>query len=184
MARITGFVAAAERILKAKADVARQAILDLDLPPTATESMLVTISRHENGGVLPEWRFVMLNPLQCLAVWNAIEELPAEKRPRDVDRAFKLVITHVEQNTGIVTLTREEMAVRMRCPPQEVSKAMGVLAEMKVIFRERIKTPGMRGPGVARYRVNQWVAWNGKLELRAEQAQQVPLPFVVVQGGR
>lgn len=184
MAKITRFVPKAERIAKDKAEAVRQAILDLDLPTTATEAMFVTIARHENGGRLSDWRFNMLNPSQCLAIWNAIEELSGEDRPRIVRRVFDYVLTHIEQNTGIVTLTREELAGKIGIRPQEVSEAMGVLERMKVVFRERVKVAGMRGPGMARYRLNQWVAWNGDLDVRREQAKQVPLPFDVIDGGK
>lgn len=173
-----------ERIAKAKADELRQAVLDFGLPTTATEDILVTIARHETGGLLPEWKFNMISPAQCLAIWDAIDQLPGEDRPREVDRIFKLVITHIETNTGIVTLTRDEIAARLGLRPQEVSEAMGVLERMKVIFRERKRIAGMRGPGIARYRLNQHVAWNGKLEVRKQQAEQIPLPFAVIEGGK
>lgn len=184
MAKITRFVPKAERIAKEKAEAARQAVLALDLPQTATEDMLVTIARHENGGKLSDWRFHMISPAQCLAVWEMIDKLPETDRPREVDRVFKLVITHIETNTGLVTLTREEMATKLGLRPQEVSLAMGVLERERVIFRERKKVAGMRGPGVARYRLNQHVGWNGDLEVRREQAKQVPLPFDVIDGGK
>jgi len=184
MGDLKRFVPKDELIAKAKAEEARQTILDLGLPQSATEDMMITIARHENGGKLVNWRFVMLSPQQCLAVWDAIEELPKDKRPHDVDRVFKLVITHIETNTGIVTLTREELAAKVGIRPQEVSKAMGALEEMGVITRERWKLPGMRGSGTAKYRVNSHVAWNGKLTIREEKSKQESLPFELIQGGK
>ena len=184
MPKISRFIPKDERIAKEKAEDARQAVLDLDLPQTATEAIFVTIARHENGGRLAEWKFNMLNPSQCLAIWNAIDKLPTKGRPYTVRRVFDYVLTHIEQNTGIVTLTREELAEALNVRPQEVSTAMGILEEMKVVFRERVKVAGMRGPGVARYRLNQWVAWNGDLGIRKEQAKQIPLPFDVLEGGK
>lgn len=184
MAKISRFIPKDERIAKDKAEAARQTVLDLGLPATATEDILITIARHENGGRIADWKFNMLNPSQCLAVWNAIDALPGDERPRVVRRVFDHVLTHIEQNTGIVTLTREEIAAKIGVRPQEVSAAMGTLEGMKVVFRERVKVAGMRGPGVARYRLNQWVAWNGDLQIRKEQAKQVPLPFDVIEGGK
>ena len=184
MSAIHRFLPKSERIAKAKAEDARQAIFDLGLPQSATDEILVTIARHETGGRLAEWKFNMISPAQCLAVWDAIEKLPAEDRPREVDRVFKIIITHIETNTGLVTLTREEIAERIGVRPTEVSAAMGTLEKMKVIFRERKKTDGMRGRGIARYRLNQHVAWNGQLEKRKMEAEQVPLPFAVIEGGK
>lgn len=184
MAKIRRFIPKDERIAKEKAETARQAVLDLGLPPTATEAILVTIARHENGGQIADWKFNMLNPSQCLAVWNAIRALPADERPGQVRHLFDLILTHIEQNTGIVTLTREELAAQIGTEPKHVSTMMGTLERMKVVFRERVKVAGMRGPGVARYRLNQWVGWNGDLEIRKEQAKDVPLPFNVIEGGK
>lgn len=184
MAKISRFIPKNERIAADKALAARQAVLDLGLPPTATEAILVTISRHERGGRIADWKFNMLNPAQCLAVWNAIRALPPEERPHQVRHLFDLILTHLQQDTGLVTLTREELAELIGTEPKHVSTMMGTLERMKVVFRERVKVAGMRGPGVARYRLNQWVAWNGDLQIRKEQAKQMPLPFDVIEGGK
>lgn len=181
---VTRFIPKAERIAKAKADQLRQAVLDFGLPVTATEDILVTIARHETGGRLNEWKFNMISPAQCLAVWDAIRQLPADDRPNQVRHLFDLILTHIEVNTGLVTLTREELAERIGTEPKNVSTMMGTLEQMKVIFRERKRVAGMRGPGVARYRLNQHVGWNGDLEVRKQQAEQMPLPFTVIEGGK
>lgn len=184
MVKINRYIPKDERIAKDKAEAARQAVLDLDLPSKATEDMLVTIARHENGGKIADWKFNMLNPSQCLAVWNAIRALPASERPHQVRHLFDLILTHIEQNTGIVTMTREELAHEIGTDPRNISTMMGTLEEMKVVFRERVKVAGMRGPGIARYRLNQWVGWNGDLDVRKQQAKDVPLPFDVIEGGK
>jgi hypothetical protein len=183
MAEIKRFVSKEERITHQKAEVARQAVLDLGLPDSAAAEMLVAIARHETGGRLQGWTFNMLNPSQCLAVWDAIRELPPEDRPNQVRHLFDLILTHIETNTGLVTLTREEMAAMIGTEPRHISSMMGTLERMGVVFRLRHKMPGMRGPGVARYRVNSHVAWNGKLTIREQQAEQQALPFSVIQGG-
>jgi hypothetical protein len=183
MGELKRFVSKEERITRDKAETARQVVLDLGLPDSAAAEMLVTIARHETGGRLKEWTFNMLNPSQCLAVWDEIRELPPEERPNQVRHLFDLILTHIETNTGLVTLTREEMAAMIGTEPRNISSMMGTLERMGVIFRLRHKMPGMRGPGVARYRVNSHVAWNGKLTVREQQAEQQPLPFSVIQGG-
>lgn len=180
MADVTQFIPKAERLKTEQVAKVRQYVLDLDLPAGATADILVTLQRHETGGVLAEWRFNMISPAQCLAVWNAIEELD---EPRSTRRVFDYVLTHIETNTGIVTLTRDELAEAVGIRPQHVSNAMKRLEDLGVIFRERVRVPGMKGPGKARYRMNPHVAWNGKLERRETAAKQVPLPFAVIDGG-
>ena len=181
MVAATKFLPKAERIAKAKAEEARQAVLDLRLPESATEDMLVTISRHESGGVTPLWKFNMIEPRQCLAVWNAIWDMP---RPVETRKVFDLVLTHIEPNSGAVTLTREEIAAEVGTDVTNVSRIMTVLETHKVIFRRRLKAAGMRGRGPVRYYLNPHVAWNGKLDVRTEEARQMPLPFAVIEGGK
>ena len=185
MGDVKRFIPKDEQIARAKAEEFRQYVMAFDgLSGSLRDEVLIGIARHENGGKLMEWRFVMLSPAQCLAVWDAIRALPSEDRPQQVRHLFDLVITHIEVNTGLVTLTREELAELIGTAPANVSRMMGTLEGLGVINRERKKVAGMRGAGVARYRVNSHVAWNGKLEIRAEKAKQEKLPFGVIEGGK
>ena len=184
MGKIARFISTAMRLTKRKAEDARRAILDLELPKQAETDMLVTIQRYETGGQSEQWRFVMLSPMQCLAVWDAIDA--RDPKPRTTRRVFDRVITHIEINTGVVTLAREEIAERIGVHPDEVSKAMGRLEKLGAVVRERVKIPGMKGPGRAQYRINPYVGWNGSLENREEAARdadQRDLPFEVIDGG-
>ena len=61
---------------------------------------------------------------------------------------------------------------------------MGTLKRIGVIVRERVRLDGMRGRGIARYRINPHIAWHGGLETRATQAKQIPLPLTVIDGGK
>lgn len=185
MGTVKRFIPKAERIGAKKAEEARQAVLDLELPDTAMEDILITIQRHETGGKLAEWNFNMLNPNQCLVVWDAIRQLDPNKRPGQVRHLFDLILTHIEMNTGLVTLTRDEMAEIVGTQPNNISRMMGTLEELGVIFRERLKIPGMRGQGKARYRLNPHVAWNGKLENREKQARETTPPLLtLMEGGK
>ncbi len=181
MVAATRFIPKAQRIAKAKAEEARQAVLDLGLPDSAVEDIMVTISRHESGGLLPAWKFNMIEPAQCLAVWKAIWDMP---RPVETRKVFDLVLTHLEPNTGAVTLTRAEMAAEVGTDADNISRIMSELEAHKVIYRRRLKVAGMRGRGPVRYYLNPHVAWNGKLEVRVEEAKQAPLPFGVIEGGK
>ena len=66
MGKIAKFISRAMRLTRRKADDARQAILDLDLPKQAETDMLVTIQRYEDGG-LARWRFNMFSPAQSVS---------------------------------------------------------------------------------------------------------------------
>ena len=185
MGDLKRFIPKDEQIATAKAEEFRQYVMAFDgLSDSLREAVLVDVARHENGGKLVNWRFVMLSPAQCLTVWDAIRDLPADDRPNQVRHLFDLVITHIEVNTGLVTLTREELGELIGTESRNISTMMGTLERLGVISRERVKVAGMKGPGVARYRVNPHVAWNGKLTIREEKAKQVSLPFGVVQGGK
>lgn len=181
MADVTRLIPKAERLKADQVAEVRQYVLGLGLPTKATEDILITLQRHETGGVLADWTFNMISPAQCLAVWEAIK---SGERPHETRDVFDYVITHIETNTGIVTLTREELAEKVKIHPREVTKAMKRLEDIGAIVRERVKVPGMRGPGKARYRLNPHVGWNGKLEKRQLAAEQVPLPFGVIEGGK
>lgn len=185
MGDLRRFVPKAEKIAAEKAEEFRQLVLSFDgLSDSLRESVLVDVARHENGGRLMVWKFNMLHPQQCLAIWDAIRDLSADDRPNQVRHLFDLVLTHLEPNTGLVTLTREELAEKVGTEPKHISTMMGTLERLGVVRRERVKVAGMRGAGIARYRINPHVAWNGKLEIREEQARQTPLPFSVVEGGK
>jgi hypothetical protein len=114
-------------------------------------------------------------------VWDAIRALPGKDRPHQVRHLFDLVLTHLEWDT---ILTREELAEKVNASPGDVSRMMGTLERIGVIVRERVKLEGMRGRGVARYRINPHVAWHGGLDTRQEQARQIPLPLTLVDGGK
>jgi hypothetical protein len=184
MAQITRFLSRAERISRQKAEDARQTILDLELPQTATETILLTIARHADPGRPEKWAFHMLQPKQVLTIWDAIRALPGKDRPHQVRHLFDLVLTHLEWDTGLVILTREELAERIGTNPANVSRMMGTLERIGVILRERVRLDGMRGRGIARYRINPHIAWHGGLDTRQEQARQIPLPLTLVDGGK
>ena len=168
------------RLTKRKAEDARRAIFDLELPEQAETDMLVTIQRYETNGQSSQWNFNMISPAQCLAVWNVIDGMP---EPRTTHRVFRYALTHFETNTGVICLTREEIAERVGVRPEEVSSAMGRLEKIGAIIRERVKVPGMKGPGKAQYRLNPHVGWKGSLDVRQETARREVSPLEVIDGG-
>lgn len=173
MGNIKDFIPQTKKINAEKANLLRQAVLEFDLPSEATNDILIAIHRHEARS-LAEWDFVMLSPEQCLLIWRAIKVFEKPRQTRDI---FDLVITHIEPNTGLVTLTRDELAQMAEISPREVSRSMSCLEEIGAITRER------RGSRVL-YRINPHVGWNGKMERREVAARAAPAPFSVASGGR
>jgi len=127
--------------------------------------------------------FNMLSRIQVAAIWDAIRALPADERPNQVRHAFDLVLLNLDQDTGEVTLTRDQLAERIGCASRNVSTIMGTLERMDVIRRERRRIEGIQGPGQAVYFVNAHVAWNGSLEVRKEEATRMQPPTLTLVGG-
>lgn len=120
--------------------------------------------------------FALINPAQCLLIWSTIDA--NDPKPRTTRRVFDHVITHIETNTGVVTLTHEEIAELIGVRSSEVSSAMGRLEKIGAVIRERVKTPGTRGPGKTQHRINPNIAWSGSLKHRAEAAHVINLADV------
>lgn len=129
--------------------------------------------------------FTMLSRMQTAAIWDAIRELPSDDRPNQVRHAFDLVLLNLRQDTGEVLLTRDQLAEKIGCAPNHVSRIMGTLEKMGVIRRERRRVEGMQGRGMAVYFINPHVAWNGSLDVRKAQAKDTrpPLQLELLQGG-
>jgi CRP-like cAMP-binding protein len=128
--------------------------------------------------------FTMLSRAQTAAIWDAIRALPPDDRPNHVRHAFDLVLLNLQQDTGEVMLTRDQLAERIGCALQNVSTVMGTLERMGVIRRERRRVEGMQGRGVAVYFVNPHVAWNGSLDIRKAEAAEVTPPMLRLMQGR
>lgn len=134
----------------------------------------------------PFGNYVMLSVQQMATIWDALRALPANKRPQEVRHLFDLCILNLRQDTGEILLTRAQLAERMKCAPNRVSVAMGVLESMGIVHKgERIKVPGLRGPGLVTYFINAHAAWNGNLEVRRTTAERQEPPLLrLMQGGK
>ena len=129
--------------------------------------------------------FTMLSRTQTAAIWDAIRALPPDDRPNQVRHAFDLVLLNLQQDTGEVLLTRDQLAERIGCAPGHVSRVMGTLERMGVIRRERRRIEGVQGRGVAVYFINPHVAWNGSLDARKAEAAEVRPPLLtLMEGGK
>lgn len=127
----------------------------------------------------------MISRDQTKLVWDAIRALPPEDRPQQVRHAFDLALLSLRQDTGEIMMRRDELAEEIGCAPRTVSEIMGVLERLGAIKRTRQKVPGIRGPGVAIYYINPHVGWNGSLDARKAQAEEIhpPVQLELLQGG-
>lgn len=129
--------------------------------------------------------YTMLSRTQTAAIWDAIRALSPDDRPNQVRHAFDLVLLNLRQDTGEVMLTRDQLAERIGCARENVSRIMGTLERMDVIRRERRRIEGVQGRGVAVYFINPHVAWNGSLDARkAEAAEAKPPLLTMMEGGK
>jgi hypothetical protein len=145
---------------------------DSALPPESRAAILAFMEHLLGGGGpppgVPVWRFVML-ALDSISLWKKIRGLPPEKRPQEVTDAFYISMLHIEPNTGIMQLTRDELAELMERSPNSAGKAMATLVELGVYTAEYERIPGLRGRGKRVWRVNPDLAWAGHLPMRVVQ---------------
>lgn len=188
-ATVYRLVASHERVARAAVDPAAKVIQAMNLPDhvrARLEHELYRLAEPDHSRN-PWGAYAMLSVQQMGAIWDAIRKLPASERPGEVRHVLDLILLHLRQDTGEIMLTRQELAERMDIQPGKVSKALGVLERLGVIYKgdERRKVPGLKGPGLAVYFVNPHAAWNGSLELRRREAARRALPlFRAVEGGK
>jgi Crp-like helix-turn-helix domain len=140
-----------QRLRREQAAALRQMILDFEgLPDHAARAIIGAIDREtaaENG-----WTFVMLSPAQNRAVIDWLLE-HAERR-REAIALWALLFEHLDRHTGMILLTRDELAEQVGAHPDNVTRIMADLEAIGAISRRRERVAGMRGPGVARYFMN------------------------------
>ena len=149
------------------------------LPAQARASVLNAlhrVTRPDDKWSIWPGGFTMISRTQTAAIWDGIRALPSEARPGQVRHAFDLVLLNLNQDTGEVMLTRDQIAEKIGCAPGHVSRVMGTLEQMGVIHRERRRVEGVQGRGVAVYVINPHVAWNGSLEARKREAAKAAQP--------
>jgi CRP-like cAMP-binding protein len=140
-----------QRLRREQAAALRQMILDFEgLPDHAACAIIGAIDREtvaENG-----WTFVMLSPDQNHAVVRWL--LDHSGRPRAALDLWALLFRHLDRHTGMILLTRDELAEQAGTSPDHVSEIMAELESIGAISRRRERVPGMRGPGMVRFFMN------------------------------
>jgi hypothetical protein len=162
-----------QRLRREQAAALRQMILDFEgLPDHAARAIIGAIDREtaaENG-----WTFVMLSPAQNRAVVNWLLEHADRHRPALA--LWALLFEHLDRHTGMILLTRDEIAEQVGTHPDIVSAIMSDLESIGAIVRRRERVAGMRGPGMVRYFMNPNVGTHLLGHVREEaQAQASPL---------
>lgn len=169
----------AKRQLAAELDAQLALFSDQEMPPSAREvvrNCLHQLAHPPTEESIWPGGYCMISRQQTEAVWDAIRRLPPERRPNQVRHAFDLVLLYLRPDTGEVMLSRKEMAEKMQTDPENVSRVMRTLEDMEVVFRKRRRAEGVRGPGVVVYSINAYVAWNGRLDLRLQEAAKTKQP--------
>ena len=90
------------------------------------------------------------------------------------------MLLNLRQDTGEIMLTRDQLAKRIGCAPNHVSRIMSTLERMGVIRRERRRIKGVQGRGMAVYFINPHVAWNGSLDVRKAEAADTKPPVLTL----
>jgi hypothetical protein len=171
-----------QRLRKEQAQALRQMILDFEgLPDHAARAIIGAIDREtaaDNG-----WTFVMLSPAQNRAVVNWL--LAHADRHRPALALWALLFEHLDRHTGMILLTRDELAEQIGTHPDIVSTIMSDLEQIGAIVRRRERVAGMRGPGTVRYFMNPNVGTHLVGLVRDEaQAKAAPLRLVPPKKGK
>jgi CRP-like cAMP-binding protein len=144
-----------ERLRREQASALRQMVLEFPgLPDHAARAIIGAIDREtvaENG-----WTFVMLSPAQNRAVVSWL--LEHSERPRVAVDLWARLFEHLDRHTGMILLTRDELAEQVGTSSDHVSEIMAELESIGAISRRRERIAGLRGPGMVRYFMNPNVA--------------------------
>lgn len=164
-----------QRMDPARADQARQLILDLDLPPRARRDCLAAIDR--DTAAVSEWVFVMLSPRENAAVLDFLLDNAA--KPKLAVRVWAELLNYLRLDTGEILRSREELAASFGVAPREVSRVMTLLETANAIRRQR------DGRGV-RYFLNPNVGTHlAGAARKVAQADAPPGPLLtLMEGGR
>jgi CRP-like cAMP-binding protein len=144
-----------ERLREDQAAALRQALLPFEPHmPDAVRSLISHIDRSTSAR--NRWTFVMLSPAQNGAVVDYLAT--KSSRPVVAMRLWALCFQHLNQDTGEVMLSRDQLASLIGDQPTHVSRIMSELVAFGAISRRREKVAGMSGPGVVKYFMNPRVA--------------------------
>ena len=182
-AKVRRLLSKSDQLRQEQAAQLRAALLPFEHDmPSQVRELVAHIDRQTAAKA--GWTFIMISAEQHDAV---VEWLEANsRRPMKAMRLWSLLFTAVDRDTGEVLFTRDQLAERVRVPPQDISEVMGELEGIDAIIRRRERVAGMRGPGRVRYFMNPVVGTHlAGGERDAAQAGAPPGPLLhLMQGGK
>lgn len=119
----------------------------------------------------PNGDMIMLGHAYGRAVHRALIDLPGERRTRATHRAFTYALCCIQQDTGELLATPQQIAAEIEADLAEVERVLLNLVRLRVIVRD----PRREGVG---WFINPHLAWCGCLQARASFAALVPPPDV------
>lgn len=85
--------------------------------------------------------------------FNAVADWLDEnsRLPRMANRLWRQIHRFVHPESGEILRSRDELAELIGVTPREISTVMNELARINAVYAERVRIPGMRGPGAVRW---------------------------------
>ncbi len=148
------------RLKAEKAGELRQHIMDFaaenDLPQRAVGEVLVALDRASERTGCAAWEFLLMGAVEFNAVADWLEE--HSRRPRLAARLWRKLLLYVRRDTNEIVKTRDELAELLGVRPSEISEVMRDLERVHAIRAERVRVPGVKGPGIVRWYLSEHVA--------------------------
>ena len=121
------------------------------LPKRLVSELLLALDRNTEADG-SSWGFLMLwaDKFDAVCEWLETES----DFPRMAPRLFRKLLKFLNPADQQILLTREEMAELVEAHPQHVSTVMNELLFIGAVRRERVRVPGLRGPGVVQWYLN------------------------------
>lgn len=120
-------------------------------------------------------RTILVDPDQLLAVLEGTRRMPPIFRPGAARRLLVLALANLCPTTGVVQLTRNQLAELLAINGTDVSLGMATLERLGALRIEPRPATGhgRTAPRIA-YRINPALAWAGSAEARARWADLPP----------
>lgn len=120
-------------------------------------------------------RTILVDPDQLLAVLEKLRGFEARWRPTVARRVLTLAMANLCPATGLIQLTRDQIARLLSVHTAEVSTALTALESLGAIRRERLAGRPAAGSAATVAFINPSLAWAGSADSRARWAG-MPLP--------
>lgn len=114
----------------------RLALDELDgLPDELVARVGTLLDRHERSE--SGWSFIMVEPNLYHAVTVALLDGPDVRRPKLAVKLWSLLFSKLPPDSNDVQASREELAAKLGCKPNDVSEVMGELERLGAVYRRK-----------------------------------------------